>query len=86
MRFLQGYRPRYRYSSRVSTHDICQKIGKKGFPKYTEYPYKCRTCNVSYKDNQKSLFYKNKFCPCCHRLLRLFAKMSKYKINVKRIE
>lgn len=67
-------------------HEICKKLGKPGNPRFEQFPFKCRSCEVSYSKEQQKMF-ENKFqCPCCHKTLRTQPTKTMYKKNVRRID
>jgi len=53
-------------------HTMCKKLGKPmgHAGKDPTYFYRCRQCEVSYSEKEKSHFWKGNKCPCCHMMLR----------------
>ncbi len=53
-------------------HIICKKLGKSiaHSRRNPEYRFKCKRCEVSFSEKQKSQFYLENRCPCCHFMLR----------------
>lgn len=53
-------------------HEVCKKLGKPINHMHADKHYflRCSTCNVSFSDLHSELLFKDKRCPCCHRLLR----------------
>lgn len=53
-------------------HTVCKKLGKPMGHARTNpaYFYRCRPCEISYSEKEKSHFFKGNKCPCCHLMLR----------------
>lgn len=54
------------------SHEICKKLGhtRAWSRRNPDYFYRCSKCDVSYSDKEKSHFFKENHCPCCHLMLR----------------
>lgn len=62
----------FRNLGKINPHKICKKLGSAMNirTKDGEILYKCKVCDVSYKKEQEKYFWRNHYCPCCHRKLR----------------
>ena len=63
---------KFKNLGKINPHKICKKLGSAMNirTKDGEILYKCKVCDVSYKKEQEKYFWRNHYCPCCHRKLR----------------
>jgi len=64
----------FRNLGKINPHKICKKLGNKSMKSISETGtrnFKCKTCAVTYTDKQKKYFWRNHYCPCCHRKLSI---------------
>lgn len=74
---------------KVDPHKICKKLGSKSMYRISKnghLTYKCRTCNVTYSEKQKKLFWNNNHCPCCHYKLSIRKTVSEKKRSPDKIK